>query len=194
MLSIHSASKHNETLDYASTHHDIVEQCKQGSRNAQFELYRLYSKAMYNICLRMLNNELDAEDVLQHSFVDVFSKLESYRHESSIGAWIKRIVINNCINHLKRSRLRFEELDDKYHNVQDEAPYEAPGLSVDLVKKAMAELPDGYRIVFSLYLLEGYDHEEIAEILSISEATSKSQFHRAKKRLKEIIESKHYRS
>lgn len=194
MLSIHSASKHNETLDYASTHHDIVEQCKQGSRNAQFELYRLYSKAMYNICLRMLNNELDAEDVLQHSFVDVFSKLESYRHESSIGAWIKRIVINNCINHLKRSRLRFEELDDKYHNVQEEAQYEAPGLSVDLVKQAMTELPDGYRVVFSLYLLEGYDHEEIAEILNISEATSKSQFHRAKKRLKEIIESKHYRS
>lgn len=183
-------------MDYASTHHDIVEQCKQGSRHAQFELYRLYSKAMYNICLRMLNNDLDAEDVLQHSFVDVFSKLESFRYESSIGAWIKRIVVNNCINYLKRSRLRFEELDDKHQRIEEDAHehHDMPGLSVEVVKKALATLPDGYRVVFSLYLLEGYDHEEIAEILNISEATSKSQLHRAKKRLREIIESKPYRT
>ena len=96
-------------------HYDIVEACKRGDRKAQFELYKLYSKAMYNICMRMLNSSENAEDALQNSFVDVFSKLDSFRFESSIGAWIKRIVINNCINQIKKRRLDFAELNDNLH-------------------------------------------------------------------------------
>ena len=80
-------------MDYSETHKEIVEACKRNERKAQFELYRLYSRSMYNICLRMLNSEHDAEDVLQHSFMDIYSKLDSFRYQSSIGAWIKRIVI-----------------------------------------------------------------------------------------------------
>ncbi len=182
----------NIKLDYASTHRDIVEQCKRGNRQAQFELYRLYSKAMYNVCLRMVKNETDAEDLLQNSFVDVFTKLETFRYESSIGAWIKRIVVNNCINFLKRRRFYFEELDDRHGEIgitEDTFPSRR-GLSVEAVKTAMMELPDGYRVVFSLYLLEGYDHKEIADILGVTEATSKSQYSRAKKKLRDIIESK----
>jgi len=94
-------------LDYTSTHRDIVEACKQGKRTAQFELYRLYAKAMHNICLRMVRNELDAEDLLQNSFIDVFSKMHTFQYKSSIGAWIKRIVVNNCINFLKKRKLYF---------------------------------------------------------------------------------------
>lgn len=147
---------------------------------------------MYNVCLRMVKNETDAEDLLQNSFVDVFTKLDTFRYQSSIGAWIKRIVVNNAINFLKRSRVYFEELEPRHAEVtgdvsDDELP--SPGLSVDLVNQAVMRLPDGYRVVFSLYLLEGYDHKEIAKILNITEATSKSQFSRAKKKLRELLES-----
>jgi RNA polymerase sigma factor (sigma-70 family) len=177
-----------KTVDYASTHRDIIERCKKGNRKAQFELYRLYSKAMYNICLRILNHPMDAEDLLQNSFMDVFSKLHTFRYQSSIGAWIKRIVVNNCINHLKKNRIYFEELDDR-HTAFGTPPVEPKEQSLEVahVKRAMKSLPDGYRVVFSLYLFEGYDHKEIASILNISEATSKSQYSRAKKKLRELI-------
>jgi RNA polymerase sigma factor (sigma-70 family) len=180
-------------LQYVDPHINIVEQCLGGSRQAQFELYRLYSKAMFNICLRMLKNNTDAEDVLQNSFVDIFGKLNTFGFQSSIGAWMKRIVINNCINFIQRKKFNFDEYDVNVHGkdaiedtaTSDDITYEA--LSVEKVQRAMQLLPDGYRVVFSLYMFEGYDHEEIAEILNISESTSKSQFHRAKLKLKEIL-------
>lgn len=178
-------------LDYASTHREIVEACKKGDRQAQFELYRLYGKGMYNVCLRMVKNETDAEDLLQNSFVDIFTKLDSFRFQSSIGAWIKRIVINNCINFLKKRRLPLEELDVEHHDHSPQPVAQAViGLSVEAVKSALMDLPDGYRIVFSLYMLEGYDHKEIGEILGVTEATSKSQYSRAKRKLQEILMSK----
>ncbi len=175
-------------MDYGSTHREIVEKCMRGDRKAQFELYRLYSQAMYNICLRMVNDDLDAEDLLQQSFVDVFTKMNSFRYESSIGAWIKRIVVNNCINFLKKRRLQIESLDDRYQQVAQDIPIESIVLNVDAVNSAISKLPDGYRVVFSLYLFEGYDHQEIGQILGITEATSKSQFSRAKKKLRDLLE------
>ena len=185
-------------MDYENTHREIVEACKGGDRQAQFELYRLYSRAMYNICMRMTRNELDAEDLLQHSFMDVFSKLHTFRYQSSIGAWIKRIVVNNCINFLKKRKLKLEELGDHHSEAPQEGKefgeWNSPNskkseghFSVDRINEAIFQLPDGYRTVFSLYLLEGYDHKEIASILDITEATSKSQYSRAKKKLKEIL-------
>ncbi len=176
-------------LDYSTTHQEIVERCKQGDRNAQFELYRLYAKAMYNTCLRMVKNEFDAEDILQNSFIDVFTKLHTFKFQSSIGAWIKRIVINNCINFLKKQKSRFDEIDDRIV-VEEEEPQKGPNkLEVEAVRDAITQLPDGYRVVFSLYCLEGYDHEEISKILNISISTSKSQYSRAKKKLKDILKS-----
>lgn len=180
-------------LDYASTHQDIVEKCKRGNRRAQFELYRLYSRAMYNVCLRMLRHEQDAEDLLQNSFVDVFTKLHTFKYHSSVGAWIKRIVVNNCINHLKRNRLQLEELEDRHiSEAPDEGskPEKEPALSVAQIKQAVQALPDGYRVVFTLYAIEGYDHKEIADILEITEATSKSQYSRARKKLRAIVAAK----
>lgn len=181
-------SRKTNRLDYADTHRAIVEKCKQGERQAQFELYRLYSRAMYNICLRMVHNDMDAEDLLQRSFMDVFQNLNSFKYQSSVGAWIKRIVVNNCINHLKKNRLHLEELKTHHGDQAEEEPemIDHP-YSVDQVKTAISQLPDGYRVVFSLYQMEGYDHKEIAEILDISEATSKSQYSRARKKLKEVL-------
>jgi len=175
-------------LDYNNIHRELVEDCKLGKRQAQFELYRLYSRAMYNICLRMTKNDMDAEDLLQNSFVDIFTKLDSFRFQSSVGAWIKRIVVNNCINFLKKRRLEIQELNDKItEQPEPEEQVHAPKYSIDTINYALMQLPDGYRVVFTLYLMEGYDHKEIAEILEISEATSKSQYSRAKKKLREII-------
>lgn len=178
-------------MDYISTHRDIVEECKRGNRQAQFELYRLYAKGMYNICLRMVGREGDAEDLLQNSFIDVFTKLHTFRYQSSIGAWIKRIVVNNCINFLKRKRIYFEDLKHTYEyelSTQEDDP--GGKVNVEAIKNALFQLPDGYRVVFSLYSLEGYDHKEIAQILNVTEATSKSQYSRAKKKLKELLNNK----
>lgn len=146
---------------------------------------------MYNVCLRMVKNELDAEDILQNAFTDIFSKIDTFRFESSIGAWIKRIVVNHSINFLKQKRLSFENYEENHEHLLDEPEetndYAGIALNVEQVKKALYTLPDGYRVVFSLYLLEGYDHQEIAAILGISEATSKSQYSRAKQRIRAIL-------
>ncbi len=137
----------------------------------------------------MLNSKEEAEDLLQEAFAEAFSKLDSFRFDSSFGAWIKRIVVNRCINHLKKRKVDLTFMDDvpekggtASHVEDDKIDYE-----VKKVHKAMELLPNGYRVIFSLYLLEGYDHSEIAQILDISESTSKSQFSRAKQKLKDII-------
>lgn len=174
-------------MEYIDIHRDLVEDCKNSQRKAQFELYQLYSKAMFNICLRMVKNEADAEDLLQNSFIDVFTKLDTFRFQSTIGAWIKRIVVNNCINFLKKRRLYFEEITERIGDRVDPQPEEEPKLSVQAINDAIYQLPDGYRVVFSLYQMEGYDHKEIAEILKVSEQTSKSQYSRARKKLREIL-------
>lgn len=176
-------------MEYKNIHREIVEGCLAGNRSAQRELYQLYSRAMYNICLRMLNNEADAEDLLQNSFVDVFMKLHYFRFDSSIGAWIKRIVINNCINYLKKKRLQIVEMGERdiAADVIEKKDWQDVELSVAKVQEGIQRLPEGYRVVLSLYLLEGYDHKEIAAILNISASTSKSQYSRAKKKLKQIL-------
>lgn len=180
-------------LKYTEIHRDIVEKCIAGNRSAQFELYRLYSKAMYNVTLRIVKNEVDAEDVLQQSFIDIYTKIHTFKFQSSIGAWIKRIVVNNSINFHKKKRLDIVELNDWHKGeLPDDGVFELPTddkLSVARIQKAMMQLPDGYRVVFSLYLMEGYDHKEIAEICDISEATSKSQLSRAKAKLKSILQT-----
>jgi RNA polymerase sigma factor (sigma-70 family) len=169
---------------------ELVNACKRGDRRAQHQLYTQYAKAMYNICLRMVRNEADAEDLLQNAFIDVFTKIDSYRFESTIGAWIKRIVINTCINFFKKRRLDTQEWDERIADQpmkESESEYEDRELSVKRIQSAMEQLPAGYRTVFSLYLLEGYDHKEIAQVLDISEATSKSQYSRAKRKMRQLI-------
>lgn len=177
---------------YQDIHREIVELSKAGSRKAQYQLYKLYSKAMFNICYRMLNSIEEAEDLLQEAFAEAFNKLESFRFESSFGAWLKRIVVNRCINHLKKRRaeLIYTETIPEDKNSSDDADITTDDmLNVRKIKEAMNKLPEGYRIIFSLYLIEGYDHAEIAQIMGITESTSKSQFSRAKQKIKEIIKT-----
>ncbi|MEM6345586.1 MAG: RNA polymerase sigma factor [Bacteroidota bacterium] len=169
-----------------------MEACKSGDRNAQFRLYKLYSRAMFNICTRMLGDRAAAEDALQEAFVSVFTKLHTFQGRASLGAWMKRIVVNKCLSLLNRRTLFTESLDEQLHEVEDESSERdwaitEADLSSERIHQAIKSLPEGCRVIFTLYQLEGYDHQEISEILGVSVSTSKSQFHRAKKLLKEKL-------
>ena len=144
---------------------------------------------MYNTALRITNHRDDAEDVLQEAFISAFRQLASYQGRATFGAWLKRIVINRSIDCVKRRHLDHLPLS-AVGDDHSEAPPEIGTTGhweVAQVRKAMEKLPDGYRIVFSLYLLEGYDHEEIAEILGVSVSTSKSQLNRSKRKIRELL-------
>ena len=172
-------------------HEELIARCKAGDRDAHFRLYKLYSKAMYNVGLRITHSEEEAEDVLQEAFINAFRNIDSYRGDATFGAWLKRIVVNKAINAVNRKK-HDPMPDDQRWDVAEEEPVAeyGEGLTVDRVKRSIEELPDGYRTVLSLYLLEGYDHQEIAEIMGISESTSKSQLNRAKNKLRELLTKK----
>ena len=174
---------------YSEAESSLIASCLHGNRLAQHRLYNRYCDAMYNVAHRMLANTAEAEDALQEAFIDVFSKLDTFRGESSLGAWIKRIVINHCLNVFKKRKLQIEELNEKFTDVPDEviADDEHVTYEVKRVKEAIMKLPDGYRQVLTLYLIEGYDHGEIASIMGIQETGSKSQYSRAKARLRELL-------
>ncbi len=176
-------------------HKGIIELSKKGDTTAQYRLYKLYAKAMLNVAYRMMNNREKAEDMLQESFSDAFTRLHSFRYESGFGFWIKRIVINNCLNEIKRRKTNLQFFDDMSlfddNSEADNEDYDS-GLSVDRIKKAMEQLPNGSKMVFSLYLLEGYDHKEIAQILKISESNSKSQYMRAKRKIRVVLKEMNY--
>lgn len=150
---------------------------------------------MFNICYRMVNNREEAEDLLQDSFCDAFTKLDSFRYESSFGIWLKKIVVNRCINWIRKKKISiafYEEIDEPVQKTDSEIDYEEVSMNVNKIHVAIGKLAEGYRIIFSLYALEGYDHAEISEILGISESTSKSQYLRAKNKIKEILKSDTY--
>ena len=169
-----------------SIHAELIDRALQNDPEAQFDLYKKYNAAMYNTALRITRNTALAEDVIQESFLSAFQSLIYYRGDASFGSWLKRIVINKAITLTKKeSRWDLVENDDELDS--EEELHSEPDYNVEHVKQAINELPDGFRTVLSLYLLEGYDHKEIAEILDISESTSKTQYKRAKERLKKML-------
>ncbi len=182
-------AENGKSENFTPRHLDLVEACKKGDRKAQFELYRLYYAAMYNTTLRIVGDSDDAEDVMQEAFLKAFAKLNTYRKEVSFGAWLKRIVINKSLDflRLKREQLSLEEAGEVGEMVEEPSGVPEVEYRVEEIKKAIYDLPEGYRIVLSLILLEGYDHEEVSTILNISNATSRTQYHRAKKRLIELL-------
>jgi RNA polymerase sigma factor (sigma-70 family) len=178
----------NQTV--ANIHQELILRCKDGDQQAHFQLYKLYAKAMYNAAYRITNSEEEAQDVLQEAFVSAFRNLEYYRGDASFGAWLKRIVINKSLNALQKRKFDRIPEDDRWDVPEEEVIDYADEYTVERVRRCIHQLPDGYRTVLSLYLLEGYDHQEIAEIMNISESTSKSQLNRAKNKLRELLELK----
>ncbi len=172
------------------THKDLVEKSKLGDRNAQYNLYELYVEAMYNVSMRMMRIKEDAEDVVQDSFIEAFNNLSSFRYESTFGSWLKRIVVNKSINQLKKKKIPIVPIENEMYRIKNvEEDEKADTMDIKKVIKSIRLLPAGYQQIINLYLIEGYDHVEISEILNISPSTSKSQYHRAKRKLIEIIKT-----
>ena len=140
-----------------------------------------------------LKNEDDAEDVLQESFIKAFQRIHQFKGEVTFGAWLKRIVVNGCIDFLKSRKQRMVELDESYMHISDEEDWKVDrNVGLEEVKKAIEELPDKYKYVVQLYLMEGYDHSEISEILNISETASRTRLLRGKGKLKELLRELNY--
>jgi len=182
-------AENGKSVSFTPRHLDLVEACKKGDQKAQFELYRLYNAAMYNTTLRIVGDSDDAEDVMQEAFLKAFEKLDSYRGTVSFGAWLKRIVINKALDflRLKKEKLSLEDAGEIGEIVDETSDTVDVDYRAEEIRKSIYKLPEGYRIVLSLILLEGYDHEEVSSILNISNATSRTQYHRAKKKLIELL-------
>lgn len=174
---------------YKNLHQEIIDLCVDGNKKAQFQLYKLYYKSMYSVSLRIANNEVEAEDIMQEAFLSAFRKIETYKGEVSFGAWLKKIVVNRSLDYLKKRKIYFEEINERTAEMSD-YQMETKEVDVKAIKNAIRELPDGYRVVLSLYLIEGYDHDEISEILGISNSASRTQLLRAKIKLKELLKGK----
>jgi len=144
---------------------------------------------MYNVVLRMVGDAEEAQDVLQEAFISAFKNIQQYSGKATLGAWIKRIVINKSIDHLKKKRLKIVDLENVAYKICAEEENNEPFYRVEPTKihDEIKRLPKGCRVVFSMYMMEGYDHGEIAAVLGVSESTSKSQFSRAKRLLRERL-------
>lgn len=162
-------------------HEELVLKCQKGDDKSRFKLYKLYAHSLYNSIVRIVPNTMDAEDVLQETFIKAFEKISQLEDTAAVGGWLKKIAVNTALNFIRKRRVYFEEVDE---NTMDESQ-EVPGnISMELIHQKIKALPDGCRLVLSLFLLEGYQHREIAEMLSISESTSKTQYRRAKQLLR----------
>ncbi len=168
-------------------HAPLIEECRKGNSRAQFRLYNQYSKAMFNLALRLMNNHEDAEDILQEAFMECFRNISSFRFESTFGAWLKQIVVNRCINQIRKKKIDLMYCENLPPMTEEEPEEE---YDTREIIKAIEKLPDGYRIILTLYLLEGYDHSEISHILGITESTSKSQYLRAKEKVRMMVSKK----
>lgn len=173
---------------------DTIEKCKQNDRRAQLKVYNQYCDGMLIVAKRFIKDTMEAEDVVQEAFIRAFTRLDQFRGEVTFGAWLKRIVINKSIDLLKSKKQRLVDLEDAHLKVVD-VEYQKDWLvedhiTIDMVKKAIENLPEKYRYVVMLYLVEGYDHKEISEILNISEIASRTQLSRGKVKLQELLKIK----
>lgn len=184
----------NVDAAFRNIHQDLIDGCIAGDQKAQFQVYKLYYKAMFNTSLRIVNDTMEAEDVMQEAFLSAFEKINSYSGAVSFGAWLKRIVVNRSLDALAKRKAVFEDIEN-HTGLRDDSPEDSNyreelEAKVEEVKAAIEELPEGYRVILSLYLIEGYDHDEIAEMLRISSSTSRSQLSRAKQKLLNEIKNR----
>ncbi|MEM6734724.1 MAG: RNA polymerase sigma factor [Bacteroidota bacterium] len=168
-------------------HKHLILQSQQGDEAAMASLYGLYAKAMYNICRRMMGDEEEAKDLLQESFIQAFQKLPSLREVNTFSSWIKRIVVNNCINSIRKKKLDIDQLRENVDFVEEQDDFDYMKYRASQVISAIDLLPHGCKTVLNLYLFEGYDHKEIGEILRITESASKAQYCKAKAKIRKIL-------
>lgn len=169
---------------------ELVKQCQKNHRPAQEKLYKLFAPKMYGVCLRYSNDQFEAEDILQEGFIKVFTHLKNFRGDGSLEGWIRRTIINTAINYYRKN-LKYQNdvnIDDRQIMTPDGNDVFSK-LSTDELMKVIRDLPDGYRMIFNLYVIEGFSHKEIGEMLNINENTSKSQLSRARQVLQNKLEN-----
>jgi len=167
---------------------DLVERCKQQDRKAQLALYKQYCDGMFCVAMRFINNRDDAEDVLQEAFIKAFQKIHQFKGEVTFGAWLKRIVINKCFDFLKTRKERAIEIQENTLQIAEEEDWTVDReVSMEEVKQAMLKLPEKYQYVLQLYLLEGYDHDEITQILGLTNTASRTRLVRGKGYLRALL-------
>ena len=172
---------------------DIVEDCKANSRRAQLKLYKQYCDGMFCVAMRFLKNADDAEDVIQEAFIKAFQKIDQFKGDVTFGAWLKRIVINKSIDFLKAKQLKMVELDEGYMQVTSDEDWSVEdGISIDEVKQAIDSLPEKYKYVVMMFLMEGFDHSEISQVLNITQSACRTRLLRGKGLLKELLKDKRY--
>jgi RNA polymerase sigma-70 factor (ECF subfamily) len=179
---------------FKKTYHteaDLIKDCLQGKRVAQEALYQKYSPTMFATCLRYMSDATQAEEIMIAGFLKVFSHLEKYKHEGSFEGWIRKIMINEALNVLRQRKVWVEPIESANFVLTES--YATDNFAAADLMKMIDELPTGYKTVFNLYAIEGYSHKEIAEMLGISEGTSKSQLNRARAMLqKNILETENF--
>lgn len=172
---------------------DIVEECKANNRKAQLKLYKQYCDGMFCVAMRFLKNEVDAEDVTQESFIKAFQKIDQFKGDVTFGAWLKRIVINKSIDFLKSKRQRMVELDESFMSVTEDDDWTIEsGINLEEVKIAIESLPEKYKYVVMMFLMEGFDHNEISEVLGLTSSNCRTRLLRGKGLLKELLKNKGY--
>jgi len=175
----------------SKAHTILINRCKQGEEKAMMQIYDLYCDAMFQIACRYLNEE-DAKDTMQESFIKAFSKLDGFTENFTFGSWLKRIVINQCIDQLKKKRVEFVESEVSNINIEDDNKWDSDSeISKHQVLSAIGKLSRKHQVVVKLYLIEGYDHEEISNILHIPIQTSRTHLRRGRLKLQELLKT-HY--
>ncbi|MEA1878118.1 MAG: sigma-70 family RNA polymerase sigma factor [Bacteroidota bacterium] len=181
----------NNTQTKIIVHQDLLNRCRWGDQQAQTEIYNLYYKAMYNTSLYITKNEAEAEDIMQEAFLKAFKLLQSVKVESGFGGWLKKIVINKSLDAVRKQKYHFDHVDEIKDNTVDSGTFEETGESISdkiaKIKRAMSQLPEKYRVVLSMNLLEGFDHDEISSILGITASTSRAQLSRGKQKLLQLL-------
>jgi RNA polymerase sigma-70 factor (ECF subfamily) len=171
---------------------ELIEKCKKNNRKAQGELYNLYSKKMFTLCLKYSKNYAESEDNLQDSFMTIFKKIKQYNGKGSFEGWMKRIVINTALQRYRKTSVLDVIKDDDF--LEDVVEIEQENIPLDFLLSIIQELPDRYRLVFNLYVLDGFSHKEIASTLNVSIGTSKSNLSRARNILKDKIETNEFKN
>ena len=169
----------------------ILERCKKYDRKAQKELYDVYSPVLLGICIRYSKSREEAEDVLQDGFIKIFTKINDFKGDGSFEGWMKRIIVNTAISHYHKNKKHNEiyDIDDINETDIKGHSFESNDFTSEELFKVIDSLPEGYKVVFNLYAIEGYKHKEIAEMLNINQNTSKSQYSRAKEKIRQKLES-----
>jgi RNA polymerase sigma-70 factor (ECF subfamily) len=171
----------------------IVNDCKLNKAKAQMQLYDSYCEAMFTIAKRYVKDNFIAEDIMQEAFIKVFKNINTFKGEVTIGSWIKKIVINQCIDYLKKKKIELVSIEEKELQLADSNDWKVNNeLDVATITNTINNLPEKYKVVLNLYLIEGYDHKEIAQVLNITEINSRSQLMRGKNKLKSELKQYNY--